>query len=86
VVITTLIIGICALFTVQRNSLHAHVKGSLISSTAKLVLVIGLLLCSLVFASAAIIKARALKKSNASIAGSYGYIALGKQSSLSPCL
>jgi len=33
-----------------------------------------------------IIKARALKKSNASIAGSYGYIALGKQSSLSPCL
>jgi hypothetical protein len=53
--------------TFQANSPHTHVKGSSISSTVKLVLVIGLLLCSLVFASATIIKARALKKSNASI-------------------
>lgn len=61
---------LCGLYlgpcTFQANSPHTHVKGSSISSTVKLVLVIGLLLCSLVFASAAIIKARALKKSNAS--------------------
>lgn len=62
--------GLCGLYlgpcTSQGNSQHTHVKGSSISSTVKLILVIGLLLCSLVFASAAIIKARALKKSNAS--------------------
>lgn len=62
--------GLCGLYlgpcTFQANSRHTHVKGSPISSTVKLILVIGLLLCSLVFASAAIIKARALKKSNAS--------------------
>eukprot|EP00252_Welwitschia_mirabilis_P019973 TRINITY_DN477_c0_g1_i1.p1 TRINITY_DN477_c0_g1~~TRINITY_DN477_c0_g1_i1.p1 ORF type:complete len:1023 (+),score=71.02 TRINITY_DN477_c0_g1_i1:971-4039(+) len=41
----------------------AHVKGPL-SATFKLLLVIGLLLCSMAFAVAAIIKARALRKSN----------------------
>lgn len=44
---------------------QAHVKGPL-SSTFKLLLVIGLLICSMAFAIAAIIKARALKKDNTS--------------------
>uniref|UniRef100_A0A0C9RRJ5 non-specific serine/threonine protein kinase n=1 Tax=Wollemia nobilis TaxID=56998 RepID=A0A0C9RRJ5_9CONI len=42
-----------------------HVRGPL-SSTFKLLLVIGLLICSMAFAIAAIIKARALKKGNQS--------------------
>nr|XP_043634524.1 leucine-rich repeat receptor-like serine/threonine-protein kinase BAM1 [Erigeron canadensis] len=42
---------------------HSHSKGSL-SSSAKLLLVIGLLLCSIVFAIAAIIKARSLKRNS----------------------
>ncbi|XP_068654497.1 leucine-rich repeat receptor-like serine/threonine-protein kinase BAM1 [Aristolochia californica] len=41
-----------------------HVKGPL-SASLKLLLVIGLLLCSIAFAVAAIIKARSLKKTNA---------------------
>ncbi|GLJ42843.1 hypothetical protein SUGI_0888080 [Cryptomeria japonica] len=47
------------------SATNSHAKGS-ISCTVKLVLVIGLLLCSLVFASAAIIKARALKRNSPS--------------------
>ncbi|KAL5988362.1 hypothetical protein ACLOJK_036126 [Asimina triloba] len=48
------------------NSTHqAHVKGPL-SSSLKLLLVIGLLVCSIAFAVAAIIKARSLKKANES--------------------
>ncbi|PIA51831.1 hypothetical protein AQUCO_01000010v1 [Aquilegia coerulea] len=46
------------------NSTHqGHVKGPL-SSSMKLFLVIGLLVCSIAFAIAAIIKARSLKKAN----------------------
>ncbi|KAF7809976.1 leucine-rich repeat receptor-like serine/threonine-protein kinase BAM1 [Senna tora] len=46
------------------NGAHSpHVKGPL-SASLKLLLVIGLLLCSIVFAVAAIVKARSLKKAN----------------------
>ncbi|KAH9296819.1 hypothetical protein KI387_028501, partial [Taxus chinensis] len=56
-------LGPCAL---RANSPTSnHVKGP-ISCTVKLILVVGLLLCSLVFATAAIIKARALKKNSPS--------------------
>eukprot|EP01018_Ginkgo_biloba_P039693 Gb_29523 [translate_table: standard] len=60
--------GLCGPYLNPCNSqavstMRGHVKGS-IPCTFKLVLVIGLLLCSLVFAIAAIIKARALKKSS----------------------
>ncbi|KAK9163521.1 hypothetical protein Syun_004423 [Stephania yunnanensis] len=50
-------------FGVGNGTRQAHVKGHL-SSSLKLFLVIGLLLCSIAFAIAAIIKARSLKKAN----------------------
>lgn len=50
---------------VQSSPAEAHIRGPF-SSTFKLLLVIGLLICSMAFAIAAIIKARALKKANTS--------------------
>eukprot|EP00268_Persea_americana_P055569 TRINITY_DN646_c0_g1_i1.p1 TRINITY_DN646_c0_g1~~TRINITY_DN646_c0_g1_i1.p1 ORF type:complete len:1015 (-),score=149.88 TRINITY_DN646_c0_g1_i1:488-3532(-) len=50
-------------FGIANGTHQAHVKGPL-SSSLKLLLVIGLLLCSIAFAVAAIIKARSLKKAN----------------------
>ncbi|XP_077233996.1 leucine-rich receptor-like protein kinase family protein [Tasmannia lanceolata] len=52
-------------FGVSNSTHQAHVKGPL-SSSLKLILVIGLLVCSIAFAIAAIIKARSLKKANES--------------------
>ncbi|KAL7101578.1 hypothetical protein ACP275_08G063000 [Erythranthe tilingii] len=45
---------------------HAHEKGASFSPSMKLLLVIGLLVCSILFAVAAIIKARSLKKASES--------------------
>lgn len=50
-------------FGIANGTHQPHVKGPL-SSSLKLLLVIGLLLCSIAFAVAAIIKARSLKKAN----------------------
>ncbi|KAL3721901.1 hypothetical protein ACJRO7_034274 [Eucalyptus globulus] len=48
----------------ETNGIHqAHVKGPL-SASVKLLLVIGLLVCSIIFAIVAIIKARSLKKAS----------------------
>lgn len=49
--------------TAVSSSKEAHIKGPF-SSTFKLLLVVGLLICSMAFAIAAVIKARALKKAN----------------------
>ncbi|XP_071735217.1 uncharacterized protein [Rutidosis leptorrhynchoides] len=57
-------LGPCKDMIANSNSTrHPHSKGSL-SSSAKLLLVLGLLLCSIVFAVAAIIKARSLKRAS----------------------
>lgn len=52
-------------YGVANGTVQAHVKGPL-SSSMKLLLVIGLLLCSIAFAIAAIIKARSIKKASES--------------------
>ncbi|KAI3881590.1 hypothetical protein MKW92_044314 [Papaver armeniacum] len=50
-------------FGVSNSTHHPHVKGPFTASL-KLLLVIGLLICSILFAIAAIFKARAIKKAN----------------------